>query len=115
MVSDVATVSDDVRERLGDRLSGLVAADDRSTFADAEELAYAEGRVRVVVELAAGANLPSSPPLDVEARHDPFVQAFVAVDDLPALARAESVRAVRPPQSPVAADLATALGPGGGT
>lgn len=107
------TVDADARERLDDTLVGLVEADDRSAYADREGLTYDEGRVLVVVELRGGADPPSSPPFDATARHGSLVEGRVAVEALPALATADGVASVRPPQTPVKHDPSAALGRGG--
>jgi hypothetical protein len=106
-------VSADARRRLDETLVGLVEADDRSTYADREGLAYDGGRVRVVVELRDGADPPSSPPFDATARHGSLVEGSVAVEALPSLATTDGVAYVRPPQTPVRADPSADLGRGG--
>lgn len=101
-------MSDAASERLDDRLVGLVEADDRSAYAADAELVHDDGRVLVVVELRSGGDLPSSPSVDVERRHESLVEGRVAVDDLPSLATADGVEYVRPPRAPVTAASARA-------
>lgn len=107
-------VSDAARERLDDRLVGLVEADDRSAYADSAELAYDDGRVLVVVELRTGSDLPATPPVNVENRHESLVEGRVAVDDLPALATAEAVEYVRPTRAPTTHGTSPQTGRSGG-
>lgn len=95
-----APTTQSMPDALDSRLAGLYSATDRADYADTHDLAYADGRVEVVVELHPGADLPGGYDVEVTARHDELVQATVAVDDLPALAREDDIRYVRPPHRP---------------
>lgn len=83
---------------LADVLVGLVRADDRAAYATENRLDYRDGRVRVVVELVSGGELPPDVAVDVVARGTDVVEAYVDPDDLPRLADSEAVTAVRPPR-----------------
>lgn len=85
---------------LDDRLATLAAADDPEAYASAHDIPYEDGRVQVVLELRANATLPEEPRTEVTQRHDALVEAWVAVDDLAALAGADGVQYVRPPITP---------------
>lgn len=87
-------------DSLDSRLAALYAATDRADYADTHGLAYADGRVAVVIELRPGGELPREYDVAVTARHDELVQATVPVDDLPDLAREDDVKYVRPPHQP---------------
>ncbi|UWG46958.1 ABC-type Fe3+-hydroxamate transport system, periplasmic component [Halanaeroarchaeum sp. HSR-CO] len=89
-------------DALDSTLAGLVQADDRDAYAETHDLDYDDGRVAVVVELQPDAELPEGYDLNVTARHDELVQAWVQVEDLPSLASEEEVRFVRPPHTPEA-------------
>lgn len=82
------------------RLYDLVTAENRTAYAAQHDLAYENGSVQVVIELAEGRSLPSDYEVAVEVRDDGRVQGAVAVDDLIGLARHENVTAVRPPSRP---------------
>lgn len=101
---------DGTRSRLDGRLAGLLDASDRAAYAADHGLTYDEGSVLVVVELESGAEMPPSPPVAEATRHGSLVVGRVAVDDLSALATAEGVQYVRPPQAPVAADAVGRVG-----
>ena len=112
---------------LDSQLAGLVAADNRTAYAEASGLDYdagatagtagttaqgdTDGRVRAVVVLDANATLPGGYDLSVVARADELVEVRVAVDDLSALAREDGVRLVRPPQTPAAGGTGGAVSP----
>lgn len=82
----------------------LVGAENRSTFAEEHGLELRDERVLVVIELRSGQELPDGYQIDVQARHGDDVQAYVAVDDLPAVAGHGDVSFVRAPQSAVEHD-----------
>lgn len=103
---------------LDGQLAGLVTADNRTAYAEANGLDYernrtvgtatttgtdASVRVRAVVVLEANATLPEGYALDVVASADELVEVRVAADDLYPLAREDGVRFVRPPRTPAAA------------
>jgi len=112
---------------LDSQLAGLVIADNRTAYAEANGLDYepnrtvgtatttgqsdADGRVRAVVVLEANATLPEGYALEVVASADELVEVRVAVDDLEALARADGVRFVRPPRTPVSAGTKAVVSP----
>lgn len=77
-----------------------MTAENRTAYADRNGLAYEDGSVRVVIDLASGRSLPSGYDVTVEVRSGTLVQGSVAVDDLVGLARHENVTAVRPPSRP---------------
>ena len=87
--------------KLADVLVGLVRADDRSAYAAEHRLDYRDGRVRVVVELVSGAELPADVTVDVVARGAGFIEGDVDPDDLPRLAASDAVAGVRPPRQAV--------------
>lgn len=78
------------------KLNQLVAAKERGSFAASAELELGGDRVRVILELEPGTSVPSGRRVDVEASYATDVLARVPVDELCALARESSVRAVRP-------------------
>lgn len=84
--------------KLEHTLVGLVRADDRTEYADRNDLTLRNGSVEVVVELRPDRTLPSDHPVDVTARHDRLVQAFVPVDGLEPLAAHANVSYVRTPR-----------------
>lgn len=89
---------------LGPGLAGLVDAADRANYSERHGITYRDGRARVVVELAAGTDLPSGYDATVERTYEGsgerLVQAMVAVDDLRPLAAEDRVERVRLPESP---------------
>ena len=108
---------------LDSQLAGLVAADNRTAYAEANGLDYdagaattagqseADGRVRAVVVLETNATLPEGYDLGVVASADNLVEVRVAVDDLPALARDDGVQLVRPPRTPAAGGTGGTVSP----
>jgi hypothetical protein len=106
----------EVPAALDSQLAGLVTADNRSAYAAATGLEYeretgsagtaatdsADGRVRVVLVLAANATVPEGDNLTVVASANGLVEATVHVGDLYSLARAGGIRVVRPPRTPAA-------------
>lgn len=91
-------------------LAGYLDADNRSAYADERGLRTRDGRVEVVVELRDGRSLPDAYDVTVTAAHDDLVQAYVAVEDLRALAADENVSEVRAPNRP-ATDAASGGSP----
>jgi hypothetical protein len=83
-------------DRLDSQLSQLVASKERDSFAASAGLELDGDRVRVILELEPGTALPSGHRVDVEATYATDVLARVPVDELCAVAREGSVRAVRP-------------------
>ena len=75
----------------------LVQADNETAFAEEHGLDVDDSRVLVVVELEDGADVPDGYDLTVTAEFATEVEAYVAIDDLLALAGEESVRVVRTP------------------
>jgi hypothetical protein len=83
--------------RLSPVLRQLSVAPDPATFAAQHGIAYADGRVRVEIELAtADSDVPAGYELLVEARYQRFVQALAPADTLCDLANDPRVSIVRP-------------------
>lgn len=101
------TTTEKVKRDLDSRLIGLLNASDRSSYADEHGLDMQEGRVRVVVELDRGTDLPAEGNWTVEQRYTTddktLVQALVSPDELWRLSGLDRVRRVRPPESGSAA------------
>lgn len=83
------------------RLAGLLAAENRTAYAEGHGIDLRDGRVDVVVELAPGRSLPADAPVAVTARHDELVQGRVPVGALESLAAHGNVSRVRAPDRPV--------------
>jgi hypothetical protein len=75
-----------------------LAAPDPAAFAAQHGITYADGRVRVEIDLAAAeGDLPAAYGLVVEARYRQLVQALAPVETLCDLANDPRVNVVRPP------------------
>jgi hypothetical protein len=87
---------------LDSRLGQLAASADPDAFAGSAGLDYADGTVRVVVELA-GSDSPDTDTYGLipEGQYANLVQTRVPPDQLCALASDPAVLAVRPPSVPV--------------
>jgi hypothetical protein len=81
--------------RLESRLCQLVQAADPTSFAAGAQLEYADGRVRVIVELVSVDEPMPAYGQTEEARYQGLVQAVVALDQLCALSNDPAVAAVR--------------------
>ena len=83
--------------RLDSRLFELTRSADPVAFAAAARLELDRSGVRVVIQLAAGAELPPAHAVDAEARYADLVQAHVPPPELCALAADPAVISVAPP------------------
>jgi hypothetical protein len=92
------TVKQNECPKLESRLYGLTAATDQVAYASANELYFANGRTRVVIELQqTDTALPSGYDIIVESRQGQLVQALVLVSDLCRMSNEPQVRFVRAP------------------
>jgi hypothetical protein len=87
--------------RLDSQLFQLTQSSAPEQFASGAGLDLNSSGVRVVIELAAGNDLPSGSRVTIEARYANWVQARVPVSDLCALASETSVVSVVTPARPV--------------
>lgn len=81
-------------------LPDLVEADDRAAFASNHDLDYQNGTVHVEIELVPDGERPDRYLAEVTSEYSNVVVAYVAVDDLVALAQDENVHFVRTPSDP---------------
>lgn len=80
------------------RLYKLSISPDPAKYAATHGIYYAEGRVRVVIELAdEGVTIPESYHIQVEDRYKNFIQALVPVKVLRPLSNEPGVKSVRLP------------------
>lgn len=86
-------------------LVDLIESENRTRFAEENDLSYRDGRVKVIVELERNASLPSGYNIAVEhtatGSRGELVQAYVDPDDLLRLGSEAGVRYIRTPQSAV--------------
>lgn len=82
----------------------LIAAENRTAFAEEHDLRLRDGQVLVVIELVEGESLPDGFNVDVTTRHEEIVQAYVAIDELSAVAEHRNVSFVRTPREAVEHD-----------
>jgi hypothetical protein len=73
---------------------------DPTSFASDAGLEISSSGVRVVIELAIGADLPRAHGVQVDARYANLVQGRMPVSELCALARESAVLSVAPPARP---------------
>lgn len=85
-------------DALESSLYGLVAAENRTAYAETWDLTFRNGSVEVVVELRDGRQLPDEFDGSVQSRYENLVQATVSVDELVALSEHENVSFVRSPR-----------------
>lgn len=106
-VTDGGEASPTKHPSLESVLVRLIAAENRTAFAEDHGLRLRDGQVLVVIELVEGESLPDGFDVDVTASHDELVQAYVAVDELTALAEHRNVSFVRTPREAVEHDTTT--------
>jgi len=90
---------EEYQDKLQRPLFELVTSKDPIAYADKHELDYFE-MVRVVIELAAGAELPEGFLILVESRAGDSVQALVRLEDLLELAKQPQIEYIRAPVKP---------------
>lgn len=88
-------------------LAGLVAADDRTAYADERGLALRNDSVEVTIELEDGADVPPGFDVSVVTRFEDLVQAFVPVCALVPLSEHGNVSFVRSPRRAIPEDPST--------
>lgn len=81
-------------------LPDLVEAEDREAFASTHDVDYQEGVVHVEIELAPDGEKPDQYLGEVTSEYANILVAYVAVDDLVALARDDNVHLVRTKEDP---------------
>lgn len=97
--SDDATDVEDLPE-LANPLPELIKADDREAFANAYDIDYRDGAVKVRISLAEGAERPDDHLEEVTDHYGDTVMAWVKIDSLVALAREDAVVLVSPAREP---------------
>lgn len=84
--------------KLESRLYQLVTAPNPTEFARTSDLAYADGSVRVVIELRSkDESLPPGYSIKVETRSNELVQASVPLNELCKLSNEPQVKFIREP------------------
>lgn len=84
------------RSPLSNSIAQVAGADNPEPVADAHDIEYRDGEVRVLVQLEPGGELPEDHISTVITELEGSVTAWVAVDSLVALGDDENVRSVRP-------------------
>ncbi|SDJ90526.1 hypothetical protein SAMN05216226_111108 [Halovenus aranensis] len=84
------------RSPLSNGVAQVAAADNPEAVADAHDIEYRDGEVRVLVQLEPGGELPEDNISTVITELEGSVTAWVAVDSLVALGDDENVKSVRP-------------------
>lgn len=107
--SGTATDVPDQPPALESVLYGLVTAENRTAYAADRDLTLRDDKVRVVIELHSGTEVPPAFDVTVETRYENLVQAFVPVCELVPLSEHENVSFVRSPQQPVTGEPSSTL------
>lgn len=86
-------------ETLDSTLHQLVITENQTTFAQQRGLDVRNDTVLVTIETDSDGELPTSITTDIKARSDNEILAYVAINDLIALARNDTIRTVRVPKT----------------
>ena len=83
---------------LDSRLYHLVTADNRTGYANENELVVRDGRVLVVVTLEPNASIPDRFDVQTILTRDNEVLTYVPINGLTTLARSQNISHIRPPE-----------------